>query len=400
MRLGHLFIALIFTIGLLAGCGSSDDGSGGASTSEAAADSSAFPVTINHKYGTTTIESKPERVVVAGLREQDALLAMGVVPVATTDWFGDHPGSIFPWAEDELGDAKVPVVLTQDDGVQIEKIAAQRPDLIIAVYSGMTKKEYESLSKFAPVVAMPKGKVDYGSSWQEETLMTGEAIGKPERAQELVDETEKLIADTAAKHPDFKGKSAAIITDYEGIFVYGPQDVRTTMLEQLGFKYPDGLRSAFPDEFGGQLSDEKVDELDVDALVWLADGERSVKELKEDPVYSKLGVRKEGRDVFIREDDRVYEATSMPSVLSMPLLMKELAPRLAAAVDGDPQTSTDQSRHREASLPLHAARLRRPGGLRIGFLPLGDGRIGRDEPGRVPGKGRAQVRYDDGAVEA
>ena len=343
MRFGHLCIALILTIGLLAGCGSSDDdGSGGASTSAAAADSSAFPVTIKHKYGSTTIESKPERVVVAGLREQDALLAMGVVPVATTDWFGDHPGSVFPWAEDELGDAKVPVVLTQDDGVQIEKIAAQRPDLIIAVYSGMTKKEYEALSKFAPVVAQPKGKVDYGSSWQEETLMTGEAIGQGARAQELVDETEKLIADTAEKHPDFKGKSAAIITDYEGIFVYGPQDVRTTMLEQLGFKYPDGLRSAFPDEYGGQLSDEKVDELDVDALVWFADGERSVKELKEDPVYSKLGVRQEGRDVFIREDDRVYEATSMPSVLSMPLLMKELAPRLAAAADGDPQTSTDQ----------------------------------------------------------
>ena len=189
---------------------------------------------------------------------------------------------------------------------------------------------------------MPKGKVDYGSSWQDETLMTGEAIGQRARAQELVDKTEKLIAATAAKHPDFKNKSAAIITDYEGIFVYGPQDARTTMLEQLGFKYPDGLRSAFPDEYGGQLSDEKVDELDVDALVWFADGELSVKQLKEDPVYSKLDVRQEGRDVFIREADRVYEATSMPSVLSMPLLMKELAPRLAAAADGDPQTSTDQ----------------------------------------------------------
>jgi iron complex transport system substrate-binding protein len=342
MRLGHLFLALTLSIGLLTGCGSSDDGSDGASTTGAAAESSAFPVTIEHKYGSTTIESQPERVVVAGLREQDALLAMGVVPVATTYWFGDHPGSIFPWAEDELGDAKVPVVLNQDDGLQIEKIAAQRPDLIIAVYGGMTKKEYESLSKFAPVVAMPKGKVDYGSSWQEETLMTGKAIGQPERAQELVEKTEKLIADTAADHLEFKGRSAAIITDYEGIFVYGPQDVRTTMLEQLGFKYPDALGKAFPDDFGGQLSDEKVDELDVDALVWFADGERSVKELKEEPVYSKLDVRKEGRDVFIREDDRVYEATSMPSVLSMPLLMKELVPRLAAAVDGDPQTSTDQ----------------------------------------------------------
>jgi iron complex transport system substrate-binding protein len=341
MRLGHLFLALALSLVFLAGCGSDDDdASGGASNEEAEA--SAFPVTIEHKYGSTTIESKPERVVVAGLREQDALLAMGVVPVATTDWYGDHPGGIFPWATDELGDAEVPVVLNQDDGIQIEKVAAERPDLIIAVYSGLKKKEYEALSNFAPVIAQPKGKVDYGSSWQQETLMTGRAIGQPERAQELVDKTEKLIADTAAEHPDFEGKSAANITDYEGIFVYGPQDARTTMLEALGFEYPDELRAAFPDEFGGQLSDEKVDLLDVDALVWFADGERTVKELKELPVYSKLGVRKQERDVFIRKNDRVYEATSFPSVLSMPLLMKELAPRLEAAVDGDPQTSTDQ----------------------------------------------------------
>jgi iron complex transport system substrate-binding protein len=340
MRLRHRFLALIFAVVVLTGCGSGDDDSGDSGTSTA--DSSAVPVTIEHKYGSTTIESKPERVVVAGLREQDALLALGVVPVATTDWFGEHPGSIFPWAEDELGDAEVPVVLTQEDGLQIEKIAAQRPDLIVAVYSGMTKKEYDTLSKFAPVVAQPKGKVDYGSSWQQETLMTGEAIGRRARAQRLVDKTETLIADTAAEHPDFKGKTAAMVTDYQGIFVYGPQDVRSTMLEQLGFKYPDGLRAASPDEFGGQLSDEKVDELDVDVLLWFADGERSVKELKEDPVYSKLDVRKEARDVFIRAEDRVYEATSFPSVLSMPLLMKELAPRLAAAADGDPQTPTDQ----------------------------------------------------------
>ena len=77
--------------------------------------------------------------------------------------------------------------------------------------------------------------------------------------------------------------------------------------------------------------------------MWFADGDRSVEELKSDPVYSKLRVRKEGRDVFIRAKDRVYEATSFPSVLSMPTLMKELVPRLAAAVDGDPSTSTDQT---------------------------------------------------------
>ena len=104
---------------------------------------SAFPVTIEHKYGSTTIEKAPERVVVVGLREQDALLALGVVPVATTEWYGEHPGAIFPWATDELGDAKPPTVLDDTDGVEIEKVAAQQPDLILGVYSGITEKEYD-----------------------------------------------------------------------------------------------------------------------------------------------------------------------------------------------------------------------------------------------------------------
>ena len=172
--------------------------------------------------------------------------------------------------------------------------------------------------------------------------MTGTAVGRPKRARELVDETEKLIAAAAAEHPEFKGQTAANVSDYQGIWVYGPHDVRSRMLEELGFTYPKELSGAFPKEFGGQLSDEKVDALDVGVLVWLADGDRTVEELKSEPVYSKLRVRKEGRDVFIRGKDRVYEATSFPSVLSMPTLLKGLVPRLAAAADGDPKTSTDQ----------------------------------------------------------
>lgn len=343
MRLTALLAALLCGL-FLAACGSDDEPttSSSAPTEQKDGEAGAFPVTIEHKYGSTTIEQAPERVVVVGLREQDALLALGVVPVATTEWFGEHPGAVFPWATEALGSAEPPAVLTATDGVQIEKVAAQRPDLIIGVYSGLTQKEYDALSKLAPVVAQPKDKVDYGSTWQEEQLMAGQAVGQPERAQELVDETEKLIADTAAEHPEFQGKSAANVSDYQGIFVYGPQDVRTYMLEALGFTYPQQLRDAFPDDFGGQLSDEKVDAIDVDALVWFADGDRGVDALKSNPVYSKLRVRKEERDVFVLEQDRVYEAMSFPSVLSMPTLMKELVPRLAAAVDGDPATSTDQ----------------------------------------------------------
>jgi iron complex transport system substrate-binding protein len=337
-------LALLLSALALASCGSDDDASSssGSGAREAGAEPGAFPVTIEHKFGSTTIESEPKRVVVAGLREQDALLALGVVPVATTEWYGEHPGAIFPWARDELGDAPLPTVLSYTDGLEVEKIAAQRPDLILAIYSGLTRKDYATLSKLAPVVAQPKGKVDYGSSWQEETLITGRAVGRPKLARQLVDRTERLVADAAAEHPEFKGQTAANISDYQGIWVYGPQDVRTQMLEQLGFTYPEELRRTFPKEFGGQLSEEKIDVLDVGALVWFADGDRSVEELKGNPVYSKLDVRKEGRDVFIGLEDRVYEATSFPSVLSMRTLLKELVPRLAAAADGDPKTSTDE----------------------------------------------------------
>ena len=331
----------ILACAALTACGSSDDTESSAS-SDAGAEKGAFPVTIEHKYGSTTIEKAPKRVVVVGLREQDALLALGVVPVATTEWYGKQPGAIFPWAKDELGSAEPPTVLSATDGIEIEKVAAQQPDLILGVYSGITKKEYTALSKLAPVVAQPKGQPDYGSSWQEETLVSGRAVGKPDEAQKLIDDTEKLIADTAADNPDLEGKTAAIVSDYQGIFVYGPKDVRSRLLEELGMQYPEALVDAFPKEFGGQLSDEKTDLLDLDVLVWFADGERSRAEIEKDPLYSKLAVNTDERDVFIGGKDRVYNATSFVSVLSMPTLMKELVPRLAAAADGDPKTPTDQ----------------------------------------------------------
>ena len=260
----------------LAGCGGSEAEPGGGSAPEDA-EKAAFPVTFEHKHGSTTIEAEPKRVVVVGLREQDALLALGVVPVATTEWIPGSRGGVYPWAEDELGDAQPPKLLKATDGVPIEEIASLQPDLILGVYSGLTKKEYTTLSKFAPVVAQPKGKPDFGTSWQEETLLSGRAVGRPDAARALVAKTEKLIADTAAEHPEFAGKEAAMAMDYQGTLVYGPSDVRSRTLAELGFEYPKSLRDSFANEYGGQLSDERLDELDIDALVWFAEPKGAAK---------------------------------------------------------------------------------------------------------------------------
>ena len=325
---------------LLAGCGEDDTEPAATGADQAAAEPGALPATIEHKYGSTTIEEPPERVVVAGLREQDALLALGIVPVGTTEWYGEHPGAIFPWAEDELGDAPRPEVLPFDDGIQYEKIAALRPDLILAIYSGLTQKDYDTLSKIAPTVAQPPGQVDWGSSWQDEVLITGKAVGKPKEAERLRDEAEARLATAKEAHPEFAGQTAAVATPYQGIYVYGPQDARSRLLVDLGFTFPKALEDVGGQDFGGQLSGERVDLLDVGALVWFADPGPE-KKVRENRIYSRLDVSTEGRDVFLPEDGTLYEATSFISVLSIPLLVDELVPKLAAAADGDPGTPTE-----------------------------------------------------------
>src|SRR4051812_21957870 len=70
-------LALALTLGALAltGCstGSTDDDAAGTSTTQVEAD--AFPVTIEHAFGTTTIEKEPERVATLGWSDQDHVVA-------------------------------------------------------------------------------------------------------------------------------------------------------------------------------------------------------------------------------------------------------------------------------------------------------------------------------------
>jgi iron complex transport system substrate-binding protein len=335
-----LVIAFLSAL-LLTACGSVDEsGSSPTSSGAAGVEAGALPVTIEHRYGSTTIEKPPQRVVVAGLREQDALLALGVVPVGTTEWYGEHEGAIFPWAEEALGDAPRPEKLDFTDGLEFERIAGLRPDLIVAVYSGLTKKDYETLSKIAPTIAQPPGQVDWGSSWQDEILTVGRAVGKPKEAEKLRDEAEARLQAAAEENPDFEGQTAAVATPYQGIWVYGPQDARSRLLTDLGFTFPEELEDVGGDDFGGQLSSEKLDLLDVGALVWFANPGPAEK-VRDNKVYKRLTVSTEGRDVFLPENGELYEATSFISVLSIPLLVDELVPKLAAAADGDPATATE-----------------------------------------------------------
>ena len=339
-RLAALAGAVALTLSMAA-CGSSDDGDSG-SKGDANA-SAGFPVTVEHKFGSTEIKSQPKRIVTVGLTDQDAVLAMGVVPVATTNWFGDAPGRIFPWAdaaakaaENPLGEGKLPEVLKSEK--EFEKVAALKPDLITAIYAGLTQKDYDLLSKIAPVVAAPKEYVDYGTPWQEATTMIGTAMGEKEKAEKMVADVEGQLAKAKADHPEFAGKTAVTVSAYEGIFIYGPEDPRGRFLTDIGFTYPENLKKFSKENFGESISAENADEVDVDALVWVNAAKATYDMV---PTYKNLRVSKEGRDVFIAEDDDLYIPSSFVTVLSVPYLIEKEIPRLVAAVDGDPSTLTN-----------------------------------------------------------
>ena len=132
-RLGAVLTVLAATAALSA-CG--DGGTPAAQTG--ASSGVAFPVSITHKYGTTVIKAVPQRVVTLGLSDADAVLALGVKPVGVVDWFEEKPYGKWPWAQPAWG-GTAPAIVGVRDEYNLEKVAAAKPDVIIAQYSGMKR---------------------------------------------------------------------------------------------------------------------------------------------------------------------------------------------------------------------------------------------------------------------
>lgn len=331
------FLALALAVGA---CGGSDPASeeadtGAGSGAPGGSGGSGFPRTIGHAFGETTIDERPERVVTVGLTDHDAVLALGVAPVGVTDWFGDQPHATWPWAQAELGDAE-PEIVGDATGLDFERIAAVRPDVILALYAGLTDADYDTLSEIAPTVAQPEGVIDYGIGWDEQVRVAGEVLGETERAEELVADVEQRLADARAAHPEFEGLQGVVASPYNDLIsVYAPQDPRGRFLADLGFGQPPEIEELAGSAFSADLSAERSDLLDVDVVVWIVGTiESDVPRFDEDPVYSALDVHTGGHEVFVENLSPTGGATSFVTVLSIPFLLDELVPRIAAAVAG------------------------------------------------------------------
>ncbi len=288
-----------------------------------------FPLTLTHKFGTTVIEAAPERVASLDYNGADNLLALGVQPVTVKYWFGDYPRAVWPWADALL--EGTPEILNGD--LNFEQIAAADPDVIIALYSGITAEDYAKLSEIAPVVAVPEGVGDYELGWVDQALIAGRAIGREAEAQAQVDAISARLASIAGAHPDWAGKTVTLGTVWaDKPNVYAPGDPRVQLLNEMGLANNEALVAlSTPGVFYIELSEEQPEPFDSDLLLWFAD--EGVPPIEAVAFRPTLAAVTGGREIFM--GPLMTSALSHTSLLSLPYAFDVLEPLMADALDGD-----------------------------------------------------------------
>ncbi|MFJ8192046.1 iron-siderophore ABC transporter substrate-binding protein [Streptomyces sp. NPDC096094] len=334
-RLAAVLSAAALGAGLLAGCGSdSNDSADKAGADTSAAASGAFPVTVEHAFGTTEVTEAPKRVVSVGYTDDQTILAFGIKPVGMVDQYPNPAGrspdinTQWPWVKDEWGDTKPEVVMKNgDSGPNFEKIAALRPDLIVAVYSEIDQAAYDKLSKIAPTVGRTKAeKEPFSAPWQDNALHIAKALGKAEEGEKKVADIQGKLDAAKKAHPGLASQTAVVLSWYEdSVAPFTSTDVRGRLVTGIGFKYQTEIDKVADGNFYTKLSPERVDLVDVDRIFVINDKADQDK-LKKFKLFTNLDAVKNGKVSYLLDSEgpAVGAAISQGTLLSMPYAIDEL----------------------------------------------------------------------------
>jgi len=339
MKLSALLAAAALGVTTLTGCSTGSVASTEAPEAATGVDAGAFPVTIEHAYGETTIEQEPLRVATLGWSDQDDMLALGVVPVGAVaiTWGGNAEQST-PWFDAKLTElgGEQPVRYSDADGAPIEEIAKLAPDLILATNSGITKQEYAKLSKLAPVVAFPGD--PWTTGWEDSLAMVGKALGRSTLAEQVAAETHASIDAAATAHPELAGTSfifAALSTaDMSKIDYYTPEDNRPRLLTDLGMvNAPIIEKLSKPGQFYGTVSAERAADMEADVFITYAEAPGDLATFRANALLGQIPGIKSGH-VLASTNQTDALGLSAPSPLAIPYAMEHFVPSVAEAVAG------------------------------------------------------------------
>ena len=290
------------------------------------ASAAAYPITVEHAFGSTAIDARPTRIATIGLQWTDVLLALGDPPLVYVADPLAGPGDIYPWQRGRL-DGAIALAVSAAGDIPYEQLAALDPDLILVTFLATDQAVYDRLNAIAPTIGpLGERQVD---RWQDMIEVAGRILGEPARATDVVSEVDAVMAEAAAAYPGLEDKTFALANFVPGDSIYvvaDEEDGSSVFFQALGMQLdPDVLAAADGVSGRANISLEQVDLLDGDLLVIFSNDA--------DPStlvgYDQLGAVTRGASAEL--DYAAVVGLNTPTPLSIPYSLDIVRPQLEVA---------------------------------------------------------------------
>lgn len=226
-RVGTLVATMMLAL-VMAGC----DGTNPPSSTAKQPTGPGYPIRVTHALGTTVINAPPQRIVALSDGDLDALLLLGLQPVAVAESSGRT--GVSAWAAPLL--TSNPVVLRAgDNGVNPDDVIGLQPDLVLAGADGTIHSLYPRLAGTVPTTAY---ETDEGEDpWQATVRQVAKAVNLVDKGEAVIRNTQARIDAVRAAHPELAGKRFALgqMWDAASLGVLrSPADQGVRLLTELG----------------------------------------------------------------------------------------------------------------------------------------------------------------------
>ncbi|MGF1755080.1 siderophore ABC transporter substrate-binding protein [Vibrio makurazakiensis] len=214
-------------------------------------------ITVSHPMGSTTLETKPERVIVLGMDSLDVLDHLGVKPIGVVK-------APMPTYLNEYQDTKFRSVGSLFEP-NFEVIYSLKPDLIIV--SNRSSESMKELSEIAPTVLFMADPAEYWETSQDAWRMLGMIFEQEKRIEQTIVQQQAQINEIRLQTKAQQANALTVMTNGGNLSTFG-QHSRYSAIYQL-FGFQEAARNIKTSRHGDLISFEYIATANPDYLLVL-----------------------------------------------------------------------------------------------------------------------------------